>query len=910
MPRNFAGTSQFMRGTGSPFSGNGPGALLIWRRLTSINQQASQYLTLNDGTSINRSVIGSDITGTTSGKTAAVQSSSTTNSQALADTAQTANAWQLDVGAFGTYPNSQIVYMAGGHKISKAAIVNPATTTTVQIGGRGTQDLAHAAILTRLPTDLEIAACGIGLINPRALGLANYYYVNQTVTETDQVGSINLTVTGTSTVSGDPNIGTWFTGTAISNQSWTQGVAITPIDLTTKFDNGVATSAPWTGSIKQIGSAGTPTTASGGASTASTQLTTAAGLTAGQWVKIGSNPLTPILYASGNTALLQTAQTWNDTDTVTPYPVTALTSITSNGVTVNGSNQVTGTPTAGAVGSFANCCTQATNNTNSGAIAYSNLFSITVASSGAAPSFSSGPSVTATNTDGWAFGATSNQTATWYAIALLRGSATPTGAQVKSGSPTGFVSRFSSALTASVAGALTFTGLTFPLYDVYHVVDNGSGTSAVQSFPLLFKSPPAGKQYVTVSVLSISAISKTNPVQITLTAPHGRTAGDWVEAFGIGGMTQLNGAWGPCAVVDPTHLTIPGVDSTGYSTFTSGGTVTWGRSTFAGSSTNVVSGDILIADATDGQGAPVSFTPEGVALFATNSTARQSFIRDVYSVSLGNFIGSAIDYENDSPPIPPGQTGLLPFVFFPLNQSAANKISSFPTDPQGDDLTNGISALSALPPGRTLTAGVLSGIATANAITPVTFQAQNASTESTPFTLNVIDGGIPVPSGLGLMQDNVDDLAAANYLNSQFGSQNDPTPGGPAPFGTIIAQTPAPGTVVAPGTTVIFTASTGIAPITQIAVPDVSSSPIDQATAVAVLLAAGFIAVTGQSWTGAQKITQYPAAGSVLNAGSVVQLFLTGGAPTPRRQAPKRRVVPTQKPRTRIIIKTPGKNHR
>src|SRR5579859_1309682 len=214
MPRNFNGSSQFMKGTGSPFTGSGPGTLLIWRRVTSTSQQNSQYFQLSDGTQTNRSELGTDVT-STSGKTNCIQQNSTSNSQALSSIAQTANVWQLDVAGFATYPNNQIVYLNGGNKNTKAAIVNPINTSVVQIGGRGTQDLAHAAIFTRLLSDLEVAACAAVFLNPRALGPSNYYYVNQTATETDQSGSINLTVTGTNSVSGDPNIATWFMGTAI-----------------------------------------------------------------------------------------------------------------------------------------------------------------------------------------------------------------------------------------------------------------------------------------------------------------------------------------------------------------------------------------------------------------------------------------------------------------------------------------------------------------------------------------------------------------------------------------------------------------------------------------------------------------------------------------------------------------------
>lgn len=898
-----------MVGGSAPFTGIG--TLLAWVRAATVAQQGSQFVIISDGGTTNLDMLGTE-RAAASGKITCYQGKTGSNSAATETTVMTANTWQLAVAAFGPYPTSQIAYLDTNPKATTGGIINPPSLNQLQLGGRGTQDMAHAGTLTRVITDLEVAALKSVFLNPRALGLTNYYYVNATgATETDQVGSNNLTVTGTSALSGDPNIGTWFTGSAIANQSWTQGAAITSIDLTTKFDNGVAATAPWTGTLKQLGAAGTPTTASGGAATPSTQITTAAALTSGQWVKVGSNALVAVLYASGTTALLGTAITWNDADTVTPFPVGALTAITSNGVTVNGSNQITGTPGAGAVGTYANCVIQATNNTNAGAIAYSNLFSITVASSGAAASFSAGPSLTSANTDGYTFGGTSNQTATWYTCVLLKGSATPTAAQVRTGSPTGFISRFSVAVTLNIAAVQTVTGLSFPFHDVYHVLNNGSGDSAVSANLALFKAAPSGKQYVTAALNAITAITKANPAAITTAGAHGRTTGDWVEVFDVGGMTQINGTWVPCTVVDGTHITLNGIDSTGFSTFTSGGKFSWGRSSFAGSSTPILSGDILVADVTDGQGAPVSFTAEGVAIFTTNSPARQSFVKDVYSVSLGNFIGSATEYENDSPPVPPGQTGLLPYILFPLNQQSSIPVAPLFTDPQGDDLTNGITADTSLPPGRSLVAGSLTGTPTANAVTAVTFRAANRSLESSTVTVNIVDGGIAVPSLTGTSSDSADNLLAANYLLSQSGSQDDPTPGGPAPLGHIISQAPPAGTIVAPGSLVIYAVSTGFAPLIQITVPDVSSSPADQATATATLQAAGFVVVVPQSWTGTIKITQYPNAGSMLNAGSVVTLFLTGGAPTPKRRSPpKKRVIPTQKPRMRIIVKTPGKNHR
>jgi len=793
-----------MKGAGNPFSGNGPGTLGVWRRVTSIAQQANQYLMLNDGTLTNRSMIGTDITGT-GGKVAAVQSNATpSNSQATSSVAATANAWELDIACFSSYPNNQIVYLNGGNKNTKAAIVNPATTTNVQLGGRGTADLAHAFVLTRILTDLEAAALYSVFLNPRALGLSNYYYVNQTATETDRVGSINLTVTGTSSVVGDPNIATWFTGTAIANQSWTQGAAITTIDLTTKFDNGVASTAPWTGSLKQLGAAGTSTTATS-AGSATTQLTTAVALTTGQWVQIGTNALVAILYASGTTALLASAQTWSNGATVTPYPVQAL-SIT--GISVNGSNVLTGTPSVN--GTFTNCLVQATNNTNSAAIAYSNLFNIAIAGSGATASFTAGPTLTSATTDGYVFSGTSNQTGTWYTAILAKGSATPTAAQVRTGSPAGFISRFSTAVTASIGATQTVTGLTFPFHDVYHVLNNGNGDSAVSANLALFKLPPTGSQYVTLSLVSISAITKASPAAITTSGAHGRTTGDWVEVFGVNGMTEINGAWTQCTVVDSTHLTLNGINSTGYTTYTSGGTITWGRSSIKDSSVALVTGDIFIADATDGQGNTVTFTPEAVAIFGTTSLARQSFSKNAYSVANAALVGSALDYENDAPPIPAGGSTTLPFVIFPLNQQISQSILPFFTDPQGDTLT--LTNTTSLPANRTLSLGVLSGIATSSAVTNVTFQATNNSGESSTVTVAVVDGQIVVPNGIGLASSDADLLAQANFLPDQFGQQDDPNPAGPAPLGTVIAQNPPAGTIVDPGTLITFTTSSGNSP--------------------------------------------------------------------------------------------------
>lgn len=69
---------------------------------------------------------------------------------------------------------------------------------------------------------------------------------------------------------------------------------------------------------------------------------------------------------------------------------------------------------------------------------------------------------------------------------------------------------------------------------------------------------------------TITAITKANPGKITSTA-HGFSNGHKVYLAGIGGMTQLNGIVVTVTVVDANNFTV-GIDTTNYTTYTSGGT--------------------------------------------------------------------------------------------------------------------------------------------------------------------------------------------------------------------------------------------------------------------------------------------------------------------------------------------------
>lgn len=69
---------------------------------------------------------------------------------------------------------------------------------------------------------------------------------------------------------------------------------------------------------------------------------------------------------------------------------------------------------------------------------------------------------------------------------------------------------------------------------------------------------------------AISAVSKANPAVVTTSAVHGFGTGDAVFLDDIGGMTELNGRWFTITRINTTQFSL-GVDSSGYTTYTSGG---------------------------------------------------------------------------------------------------------------------------------------------------------------------------------------------------------------------------------------------------------------------------------------------------------------------------------------------------
>ena len=74
---------------------------------------------------------------------------------------------------------------------------------------------------------------------------------------------------------------------------------------------------------------------------------------------------------------------------------------------------------------------------------------------------------------------------------------------------------------------------------------------------------------------TITGATQANPCAITLVG-HGYTTGDVVMITSVGGMTQLNDKLYAITVTSPDAFTLDGIDSSGYSAWTSGGSVTKG----------------------------------------------------------------------------------------------------------------------------------------------------------------------------------------------------------------------------------------------------------------------------------------------------------------------------------------------
>jgi Ubiquitin-activating enzyme E1 FCCH domain len=825
MSQTATGTAHFI---GASPVGVGASAVTVdcWVNPVAVGQ-LRRYIGLANSSNVNNALsLGSDAVSSSTNQASTFVDAAGTTTQALsADVIATAT-WNYLAGSWASN-NAPTCTGPAGSKATKGGFTTPTGINETLFSGR-TGDFAsgwngqgaHFAAWTRVLNDLEITYRRSGG-NARWLSPARYWkFTSGQTPVTDEMGVENLVVTSAAAGTSDPILATYWTASAFGNQSYTQGSAISTVNLTTKFDQ-MAAAVDYSTTLQQLSVPGAATTAVGSAVTATNILVVASatGFAAGGYASVTNNTTpTLILALSGTTLLLAAMKTWAASDNVYPFTVSPL---TINGLSIT-SNSFSGTPGAPAVGTYLNCLFRAANTTTATLIADSPLFNVTVSSSGAAPSFSVGPTLTSANTDGYTFTATSNQTATWWQGVYVRGSTTPTAANVIAGTGTGFVSHFSTAVTIASAGTNVSTGLANPIYDVYHALTNGNGNSALSSFTAQLKAPPAGKQYMPAVVSAISAITKASPASITATA-HGRTTGDFVQVFGVAGMTQINGTFFPCTVVDANTFTLP-IDSTGFTSYSSGGIASWGKSLYSGASTLVATGDVGIGPlATTEDGLPLTIFPNGaISILAGNVTRRQTFAFDFYSVSANALIGSATSYEHDVAPNPPNGLIVAPGLFVAANQTISVNAGTIALDVQGDTLS---VSLSGLPSPLSLSGVNIVGTTGASSITPVTGTWTNNSTDSTTAIFNLVIGSVNPPNLQGLLQPQIDAALAQIYVTANYGTQDDNSIGGPAAQGVAIAQNPPFGIPVLPNTVINVSLSSGQAtPVNPVVTVSTSQS--------------------------------------------------------------------------------------
>ena len=99
------------------------------------------------------------------------------------------------------------------------------------------------------------------------------------------------------------------------------------------------------------------------------------------------------------------------------------------------------------------------------------------------------------------------------------------------------------------------------------VLDNSGNPDESKYIGLKSVNPSVG-----AGAVAITAATQANPCQVT-SAGHGRITGDQITITGVSGMTELNGNTYTITYVDADNFTL-GVNSTGYGSYSSGGTCT------------------------------------------------------------------------------------------------------------------------------------------------------------------------------------------------------------------------------------------------------------------------------------------------------------------------------------------------
>lgn len=386
MAQTFSGTAHLL--STSVAATAVPVTLAIWVNVTSAGQ-AKRYLALaNSGDNNNALQLGLDVTPAASNEVAALAVITGNSNQALTSAPITTGSWQHCAAVFaGTASRSS--YLNGGSKgASSAGTFAPTGINETLISGRASDfgggisgQAAQAAVWNRALSDVEIAYLGAGG-NPRAIkGTVSYWKIKSGESPVaDQIGTNNLTVTGTSAGTSDPNLQSYMTGGPVGAQSYTVGTAIASLNLTAGGGYYDDVASAFTVALQQATATGTTstTTSSPGTTLREIPMTSVSAFAAGDYVAVGGNAITRVLQinAAAVSLLVAADQTYSSSATVTRYAVSPL---TVSGLSMS-SNVYGGTPTVASTQN--NCFFRATCNANSALMADTDVFTITITGGG------------------------------------------------------------------------------------------------------------------------------------------------------------------------------------------------------------------------------------------------------------------------------------------------------------------------------------------------------------------------------------------------------------------------------------------------------------------------------------------------------------------------------------------------
>lgn len=201
----------------------------------------------------------------------------------------------------------------------------------------------------------------------------------------------------------------------------------------------------------------------------------------------------------------------------------------------------------------------------------------------------------------------------------------------------------------SGAGAVTFTSAATTTYPNFALTGSGSNLAKTthngQACGIadvagnIYKINP-GLTCIATSK-AITAATQTNPVALTVVG-HGRTTGDVMQVDSVVGMTQLNSKMYKVTTAGVDTLTLDGVDGTGFTAYTSGGTVISGVFYTLKPSVDIASVTSGISTATDHWGA----TGVAAQFDAITPNFATAYPNNGYAQRYGNAANAVFDMSS------------------------------------------------------------------------------------------------------------------------------------------------------------------------------------------------------------------------------------------------------------------------